>query len=407
MLLCVHMSGSFQPSSSPCLLLPPAFRGPREAYFIKTFDRAAPSIIHTHARARRILGDSFLRTFYTAYNVEDKTVGVAKATALRTGDECAADAPISASGTPAAGATGDGGDAPAAAEAAPAVTPAPALASAETATTASTSSAGPAAEESEISVVPTPAPQEVATSSGPAYDTDGSNIESGDSSGGNGEGDESGIEQGGSSSSDGGSAAGANLGGSGAAGDSGDDEADGGPSLAAVAAAASVGTLLGVAFCGGLAVLVVRRIRRGEYRHTQLGSGGGALELGGKGGRGGGGSTVVGAEDDFLQAGPGGYRGSGSGSHRYRVAAETGVAHDRGSADRVTVLGTDRGGEDEDEGEPDDEIEVDFGVSRATGGATPSVGSLGRMFGRGGARGFTAFRNEEGGGLVDEQSSGL
>ncbi|CAN0581144.1 unnamed protein product, partial [Ectocarpus sp. 12 AP-2014] len=30
------------------------------------------------SRAPRILGDSFLRTFYTAYNVEDKTVGLAR-----------------------------------------------------------------------------------------------------------------------------------------------------------------------------------------------------------------------------------------------------------------------------------------------------------------------------------------
>ena len=43
----------------------------------------------------RVLGDPFLRTFYTAYNVADKTVGLAQATNSRTSSECAADASLS------------------------------------------------------------------------------------------------------------------------------------------------------------------------------------------------------------------------------------------------------------------------------------------------------------------------
>lgn len=356
------------------------------------------------------MGDSFLRTFYTAYNVEDKTVGLAKATALRTGDECANDASISSPGVETGGATGD--DAPAAPTpadvAAAAATPAPALAAAETATTASTSSAAPTAQETESSVpdTGTPAPQQAATSSAPAADAGSDAGGGGDGGSASEEGSSSDSDSGGDSGGDGDGGAVADLDGSSAGG--GGDEADGGSSMAAVAAAASVGTLFAVALCGGLAVLVVRRIRRGEHRHAPLGGGGGgALELGGKGGRGGGGSTVVGAEDDFLQAGPGGYRGSGSGSHRYRVAAETGVAHGRGSADRLTVMGTERGGEEEEDGQHDDEVEVDFGVSRAAGGATPSQGPLGRIIGRAGRGGFAPFGDEEGGGLVVEQTSGL
>lgn len=40
------------------------------------------------AENHRVLGDPFLRNFYTAYNVVDKTVGIAPATSKRTGDEC-------------------------------------------------------------------------------------------------------------------------------------------------------------------------------------------------------------------------------------------------------------------------------------------------------------------------------
>ena len=47
----------------------------------------------------RILGDSFLRTFYTAYNVEEKKVGLAQATGKRTDEACAADASISVDAT--------------------------------------------------------------------------------------------------------------------------------------------------------------------------------------------------------------------------------------------------------------------------------------------------------------------
>ncbi|CAM9937283.1 unnamed protein product [Ectocarpus fasciculatus] len=44
-----------------------------------------------------VLGDPFLRTFYTAYNVQTQTVGLAKATGSRTGEACAADAALDSS----------------------------------------------------------------------------------------------------------------------------------------------------------------------------------------------------------------------------------------------------------------------------------------------------------------------
>lgn len=42
----------------------------------------------------RIFGDTFLRSFYTAYNVDERTVGLAPATNRRQGDECDADAKL-------------------------------------------------------------------------------------------------------------------------------------------------------------------------------------------------------------------------------------------------------------------------------------------------------------------------
>lgn len=313
------------------------------------------------AYACRILGDSFLRSFYAAYNVQDNTVGLAKATAQRTGDACEADAAISAT------ATSGGGDAPAATTdpaPVPADTPAPTVAAAEDARSpaptsdattqeAATSGSGAVAAD-------TPAPEQLDSSS-PAPSVAGT------------DGNEIGSNE------------------DGAAADLGDSEAGGGqeeergPSMAMVAMAASMGTLFAVAICGGIGVLVVRRIRRGEYRHTKLGAGG-TLELGSNGGGRGGGSTVVGDEDDFLQAEPGRYRGN-SGSHRYRVAAETGVANGGGGGGgigRLTVMGTDREDDGDDgDSEHDEEVEVDFGGARATGAATPSVGALGGGFDRG------------------------
>ncbi|CAN0203777.1 unnamed protein product [Scytosiphon promiscuus] len=311
-----------------------------------------------------ILGDSFLRTFYTAYNVEDETVGLARATNLRTGDECPADAPISATGAPVA--------------------------------------AGPDDEEEEGE-----GQDGVSDSSGAEgseVDYTGTTDDDQGGGGSSGDADTAGAveRESGSSSSSSSSGSSGGSGASDAGLDNSEAEVEGKaqPSMVQVAAAASLGTLLTMAFCGGVAVLVVRRIRRGEYRHTKLGGavggpGGSGLEMGRKGGGGGGGSAVTGDEDDFLQAGPGGYRDSGSGSHRYRVAnGETGGGIGRVNG-RLTVPGTDRNreGEDEEE-EDDDEMEVDFGVSRSTGSATPSVGALGRMFGRGGGgagEGFAAF----------------
>lgn len=55
----------------------------------------------------RVLGDPFLRTFYTSYNVADKTVGVAQATNSRTSSECDADASIGSAPANSGGGDGD------------------------------------------------------------------------------------------------------------------------------------------------------------------------------------------------------------------------------------------------------------------------------------------------------------
>ncbi|CAN0224390.1 unnamed protein product, partial [Hapterophycus canaliculatus] len=49
-----------------------------------------------------VLGDPFLRNFYTAYNVFDKTVGIAPATSKRAGDECKEDAALGSPTSPGA-----------------------------------------------------------------------------------------------------------------------------------------------------------------------------------------------------------------------------------------------------------------------------------------------------------------
>ncbi|CAM9408921.1 unnamed protein product, partial [Hapterophycus canaliculatus] len=331
-----------------------------------------------HSDNMWILGDSFLRTFYTAFNVEDKTVGLARATALRTGDECAEDASISA--------TNDGSDDAAAPAPAEQVTTYSSSTTADSATAVAPEA--PAETGAPVATEPQEEGEAEVSDSGGAEESDveyGGTTDGGEADAGDVTERESGSGSGSSSSS--------SSSGSGSGGDAGLHSSDAGakgeeqPSLAEVAAAASLGTLLAVVFCGGLAVLAVRRIRRGEYRHTKLGGGvggpgGSGLEMG-RGGGGGGGSAVTGDEDDFLQAGPGGYRDSGSGSHRYRVAnAEAGAGGGRANG-RLTVPGTDRNGEEEEE-DDGDEMEVDFGVSRSSGAATPSVGPLGRMFGRGG-----------------------
>lgn len=165
-----------------------------------------------------------------------------------------------------------------------------------------------------------------------------------------------------------------------------------------VAAISSILTMIALIACCGIGVLVHRRIRKGTtHRHTQLGVSGkaeGGVEMAGNG------VEVIGAgdADDFLQAQPVSYRGNGSGSHRYRVAAEAVAANNGRGASGVTVLGN-HGGMivDDDEEEDDDEVvEVDFGVSNETAAVTP-MARLGRMFGRGGraAVGFTAFRDGE------------
>ncbi|CBJ33882.1 expressed unknown protein [Ectocarpus siliculosus] len=56
-----------------------------------------------------VLGDPFLRSFYTAYNVQTQTVGIARATGSRTGEACEADAALD-SAAPAAAVPADGDD---------------------------------------------------------------------------------------------------------------------------------------------------------------------------------------------------------------------------------------------------------------------------------------------------------
>lgn len=292
----------------------------------------------------RILGDSFLRTFYTAYNVQEKKVGLALATGRRTDDECEADASISATN--------------------------PTDASDPSSTDSQPTQHPRAAEDNSP---PTPAPQ--------AEGGDDDHGETGDAA----------VEEGDDAQSEPDDDALAQNGGGVVHESESSDEGgeEGEPSLVAVAAAASLGTLLALGLCGFGGVLVVRRIRRGEHRHSKLGSleggdGGVGVEMSGNGRRAGNG-VIIGAEDDFLQAGPGGYRGNGSGSHRYRVAADD--MHNAsfgggGGGGRVVVAGSGGYRDDEGDNEDEDEVEVDFGVSQVAGGATP-MGRLGRMFGRG------------------------
>ena len=313
----------------------------------------------------RILGDSFLRTFYTAYDVQEKKVGLAKATVSRTGETCSDDTPISAAGVQSTSSESPVSED----EVQPTLSPISFVkySSTSSTTTATTSTMKTAREASASSTNPI-------SSSDDATDVDVQNVESG--------GDESEHQ------------------------DSDSDDSDDEPNQIAVAATASLLTLVALVTCCGIGVLVHRRIRRGKtHRHTPLGGEGGpgVLEMSGKGGRADGASgevVVTGAEDDFLQARPGGYRGSGSGSHRYRVAAATEATTNGGSrgALGVTVLGGPGGADDDEEDDDDDVVEVDFGVSNIEAGAGTPRGRLGRMFGRGRA-GFTAFLDgEESGG---------
>lgn len=69
---------------------------------------------HKIAHNPRIFGDTFLRTFYTAYDVKKQKIGIARATNSRTDGECAADAGISSGSsapdaTPPAATTVSGG----------------------------------------------------------------------------------------------------------------------------------------------------------------------------------------------------------------------------------------------------------------------------------------------------------
>lgn len=163
----------------------------------------------------------------------------------------------------------------------------------------------------------------------------------------------------------------------------GDDNEEQRASVLTIASVASVGTVLIIGVCAGAVLLVQRRNAR--HRHTKLGlDSNGSMELprgGGKGLRaGGGGMTVVGAEHDFLQADPGGYRSNGSGSHVYRVGNGTNEA--RANNGGLSAI------------DDDEEVDVDFGVGGGPGAVAQRSGGIGRLFGPRRA-GFSAFENSE------------
>lgn len=294
--------------------------------FPSSFQRLSPS---SPISPNRVLGDTFLRTFYTAYDVEEQNVGFAKATANRVGETCADDIIISA----------DVSD------------PSP---------TSPPSSIGDAsvsgATYMTVQVVPTtPAVDPMSTTSKDV--TNSASLDNTDRR-------------------------------PPVTAETELSEEDGEPRRILSAAAISfILALVTLITCCGISVLVRRRIRRGTTcRHVQLhisGKGGDGLEMmAGNGAE----TNVVGDADDFLQAHPRSYRGRGSGSHRYRIAAET-VADKSGRASlgvsflenhRVMVV-------DGDEEEDDDEA-----------GSVNPTGRLG-MFGRGmgAVVGFTPLRGGE------------
>lgn len=311
----------------------------------------------------RILGDSFLRTFYTAFNVQDKLVGLAQSTAHRTSQECEVDANMSADDLP------------------PATNESSSSSAAAGSHSGSETAATPApAQEAVATVKPTtPAPQSAPAPGEEAVNPTG---QEGDSTrDGSTRGEISGDNTK-SNSSD-------------AAEEEGGIEKE---NMVVVASAASLGTLVVVGAIAGVVVMI--RKHRQRHRHTKLGTlGHGGFEMstsktgGGGGGGGGGGvrgSTVSEADDDFLQANPGGYRSNGSGSHVYRV--------DNGAKGYANGRSMANGGVDEEEEEDGDEVEVDFagglGAGQNDGAVAGGGGRLGRLLGPGRA-GFARFNDSE------------
>lgn len=198
------------------------------------------------------------------------------------------------------------------------------------------------------------------------------------------------------------------------AGGSESNRDDGKPSTVVVASSASLGTLVVIGACAGLAILARRRNAR--HRHAKLGAlgldGKSALEMstagGGKGKNGlwagGGGAGVVDAEDDFLQAGPGGYRGNGSGSHQYRVTRNGGTARMKARANGISNEGVGVHDDDEEEGDGD-EVEVDFGMGAGPGAVVARPLGMSRLFGPG-RSGFAAFDDTEEA-MIDDRPGGL
>lgn len=283
------------------------------------------------------------------YNVEDKLVGLAKATGSRTDEACAADAHLYSDTAHTSGTVDAPSPAPTNADAVIVSTPAP---TALTPAPMDAPDPTPAPTDSRSTPAPmvlTPSPTEPTSSEALIPKSDESNME--------------------------GATSGAN--------DENDRDEEQRASMFTIASVASLGTLLVIGACAGVVLLVRRRNTR--HLHTKLGlDSNGALELPrgrGEGLRVGGGAMTVDAEDDFLQAGPGGYRSNGSGSHVYRVGNDT------------NETGTNNGGMSMVDDYEEDEVNVDFGSG--PGAVAQGSGGLGsRLFGPG-RSGFSAFDNAE------------
>lgn len=290
------------------------------------------------------MGDSFLRTFYSAYDVHNDKVGLAQSAGQRTTDFCEADANVTATDMSSPGTTPQ----------TPPVVVTPAPVSPSSSQTAIDSSSDTGGDDD--SKEPTPAPPSPSEPSGGQTTAQGEDVV---------EDEDVDAES----------------------GDGGFDT----KALVFVAVAASAGTLVILGLAAGT-VVTLRRFcaRRNHIRLGSLGNGG--FEMSAKnakrvGGMGPGGNASAEAENDFLQAEPGGYSDNGSGSHVYRVGdVVTGTA-DGGSPTH---------GDKEDE----DEVEVDFAgnTGQSSAGAVASQrnqgGPLGRLFGPGRA-GFSAVEDSK------------
>lgn len=315
----------------------------------------------------------FLRTFYTAYDVENKKLGLAKAVASRESPECDAD-----NNLPKVNDSGDANPSSSSTTLSPSEVPAgspPPNQQIVSITTPSpskflgtsppnTPTELPAAPSAEDPWFPARTPAPVEASKAPVA-----------------------------------SPAPARPAGVGDANEPGDQTPaqTSSTSKSALIVGSVVSTMVVCAALLGLVLIVRRRIEQRRHRHIKLDPVG--VEMPGPSGRGGKGhrgaeSAVADADDDFLQAGPGGYRKNGSGSHMYRATGE--VHQDNGGRFAAGVVH--RGGAEEDADEDDEEVEVDFGndgEGKNSGSVAERTGGpIGRWFGPQRA-GFAAFDDTE------------